>query len=68
MNQKALRERGFEEKRESKSGKNFILSNQNRIDEYNKQKLLQLELFRSIDPMYSKYYLDKATEYFNKQL
>ncbi len=66
--EKAMRERGFEEKRESKTGKNINLSNQNRIDEYNKQKLLQLELFRSIDPKYSKYYLDKAMEYFNKQL
>lgn len=66
--EKAIRERGFEEKRESKSAKNYNLGNQNRIDEYNKQKLHQLELFRTIDPEYSKYYLDKATEYFNKQL
>ncbi|HRO74951.1 MAG TPA: hypothetical protein PLP27_02250 [Crocinitomicaceae bacterium] len=66
--EKALRERGFDDKRESKSAKNYNLSNQNRIDEYNKQKLHQLELFRTIDPEYSKYYMDKASEYFNRQL
>jgi hypothetical protein len=66
--EKALRERGFDEKRESNSAKNFNFSNQNRIDEYNKKKLQQLELFRTIDPTYTKYYLDKASEYFNRQL
>lgn len=66
--EKALRERGLDDKRESKSGKSYNLSNQNRIDEYNKQKLHQLELFRSVDPSYTKYYLDKASEYFNRQL
>src|SRR5690606_12122198 len=66
--EKALRERGLDDKRESKSGKTYNLGNQNRIDEYNRQKLHQLELFRTIDPVYSKYYLDKASEYFNRQL
>lgn len=63
--EKALQERGFEEKRESKSGKDLNYSNQKRIDEYNQQKLKQVELLRSVDPMYSKYYKDKASEYFN---
>jgi hypothetical protein len=63
--EKALNERGFEEKRESKSGKNFNYSNQKRIDEYNQQKLKQVELLRAVDPMYRKYYRDKASEYFN---
>lgn len=66
--EKALRERGFDDKRESNSAKNYNLSNQNRIDEYNKKKLQQLELFRTIDPTYNKYYMDKASEYFNRQL
>ena len=63
--EKALNERGFEEKRESKSGKNFNYSNQKRIDEYNQQKLKQVELLRAVDPLYRKYYKDKASEYFN---
>lgn len=63
--EKALMERGFEEKRESKVGKNVFLSNQKRIDEYNNQKLRQIELLRSVDPVFKKYYKDKANEYFN---
>ena len=66
--EKALLERGFEEKRESKSGKDFNLSNQKRIDEYNQQKLKQIEMIRTVDPMYRKYYKDKASEYFNSVL
>jgi len=64
--EKALMERGFEEKRESKVGKNVFLGNQKRIDEYNNQKLKQVELLRSVDPVFKKYYKDKASEYFNK--
>jgi hypothetical protein len=63
--EKALLERGFEEKRESKIGKNVFLSNQKRIDEYNNQKLKQIELLRSVDPVFRKYYKDKANDYFN---
>jgi hypothetical protein len=63
--EKALLERGFEEKRESNVGKNVFLSNQKRIDEYNKQKLKQIELLRSVDPVFRKYYKDKANDYFN---
>jgi hypothetical protein len=63
--EKALMERGFEEKRESKSGKNEKYSNKNRIDEYNKEKLKQVELLYSVDPIFKKYYKDKASEYFN---
>lgn len=63
--EKALMERGFEEKRESKSGKNTNNGNQLRFDEYNKQKLMQIELLRSVDPVYNKYYKDKANQFFN---
>ena len=63
--EKAMMERGFDEKRESKAGKDLKYSNQIKIDEYNQQKLKQVELLRSIDPTYSKYYKDKANEYFN---
>jgi hypothetical protein len=64
--EKALLERGFDEKRESKSGKNNNFSNQIRFDEYTKQKLNQIELLRSVDPLFRKYYKDKANEYFNR--
>jgi hypothetical protein len=63
--EKALLERGFEDKRESKEGKNLNYSNQKRIDEYTQQKLKQIELLKSVDPLYRKYYKDKAFEYFN---
>ncbi len=64
--EKALMERGFEDKRESKEGKNQNFSNQIRFDEYTKLKLNQIELLRSVDPLYRKYYKDKANEYFNR--
>jgi hypothetical protein len=64
--EKALMERGFEEKRESVSGKNMNGGNQIRFDEYNKLKLKQIELLRTVDPVYKKYYKDKATDYFNQ--
>ncbi|XOV66247.1 MAG: hypothetical protein ACFHU9_11470 [Fluviicola sp.] len=63
--EKAIMERGFDEKRESKSPKNENYSNQIRFDEYNKEKLRQIELLRAVDPAYSKYYKDRANEYFN---
>lgn len=63
--EKALRERGFEEKRESKEGKNQNNSNLIRFDQYNKEKLKQIELLRTVDPVYNKYYKDKANQYFN---
>ncbi|MFA7275045.1 MAG: hypothetical protein WC044_14335 [Crocinitomicaceae bacterium] len=63
--EKALMERGFEEKRESQSGKDRGFGNQIRFDEYNKEKLKQVELLRSVDPVFRKYYKDKANQYFN---
>ncbi len=64
--EKAIEERGYEDKRESEEGKNQDNGNQIRFDEYNKQKLKQIELLRSVDPTYQKYYRDKANEYFNQ--
>jgi hypothetical protein len=64
--EEALMERGFEEKRESKSGKDDNSGNKIRVDEYKKQKLNQLELLRSIDPAYHRYYKEKASQYFNE--
>jgi len=64
----AQRERGLDEKRESKSGKNENNGNLIRFEEYNKEKLKQIELLRSVDPAYRKYYKDRANEYFNRML
>ena len=63
--EKAIMERGFEEKRESKSGSNENNGNQIRFNEYNKLKLKQIDMIRSVDPNFSKYYKDKANQYFN---
>lgn len=63
--EKALMDRGFEEKRESKTGKDDFSGNKIRFDEYNKQKMKQTEILRSADPLYRKYYKDKANQYFN---
>ena len=65
---KALTERGLDEKRESKPGKNENYSNQIKFKEYNKEKLRQVELLRAVDPAYKKYYKDRANEYFNRVL
>lgn len=66
--EKALNERGLDEKRESKEGKDQNNGNQIRFEEYNKEKLKQIELLRSVDPIYNKYYKDRANEYFNRVL
>ena len=66
--EKAINERGLDEKRESKEGKDQNNGNQIRFDEYNKEKLKQIELLRAVDPMYKKYYKDRANEYFNRVL
>lgn len=63
--EKAILERGFEEKRESTTGKSVQDGNKIRFDEYNREKLKQIELLKTIDPVYKKYYKDKANEYFN---
>jgi len=67
-NEESLRERGFDEKRESKSGKNYNSGNLKSINQYNQQKVKQVELLRSLEPEYRKYYKDKASSYFNEVL
>ncbi len=64
--EKALLERGFEEKRESKTGKNTEKGNKILFEEYNKEKLKQIELLRYTEPFFKKYYKEKADEYFDK--
>ena len=66
--EKALNERGMDEKRESESGKNYENGNLIRFDEYNKEKRRQIELIRSVNPGLNKYYKDKTNDYYNKTL
>jgi hypothetical protein len=63
--EKAINERGFEEKRESNSAKNENFGNLILINQYNEERLKQMELLRNVDPMFFKYYRDKANTFFN---
>lgn len=63
--EKAIMERGYEEKRESKSGKDVENGNKIRFEEYNKSKLKEIELLKSSDPSLRQYYKEKANQYFN---
>ncbi len=65
--EKALHERGFEEKRESKSPKNENFSNLIRFDEYKKSKMGQVEMIRHVSPTLTRYYKNMASQYFNTQ-
>lgn len=64
--EKALEERGFEEDRESKSGKDENFSNQIEFLEYKKRKEKQIELLRTLDPTFNKYYREKANDFHNR--
>jgi hypothetical protein len=67
-NEESLREKGFDEKRQSKSGKDYKNSNLKSINEYNQKKLKQIDLIKTIEPVYKKYYKDKSSSYFNQVL
>ena len=62
--EKALEERGWDEQRESISGKDQDFGNQIEFLEYKSQKEKQIELLRTVDPSFSKYYRDRANDYF----
>lgn len=62
--EKALTERGWDEERESNEGKDENYGNQIEFLEYKKQKEKQIELLRTLDPAFSKYYREKANAYF----
>jgi len=64
--EKAMEERGFEEERESKSGKDENFGNQIEFIEYKKRKEKQIELLRTLDPTFNKYYRDKANDFYNR--
>ncbi len=62
--EKAMEERGYDEERKSNSGKKEDFGNQIEFLEYKKQKEKQIELLRTLDPSFSKYYKEKANAYF----
>ncbi len=63
--EKALLERGYSEKRESKSGKNSNEGNQIDLSEYNKKKQAEIELLKSVPLGLRVYYKNLINEYFN---
>ena len=64
--EKSLREREFDEKRESKQVKKPILSNPNEYLEYKRRKDKELELLKTIPPSLIPYYKNRVNDYFNQ--
>ena len=64
--EKALREREFDEKRESKDVKNQKLSNPNEYLEYKRKKEKEMELLKTIPPALVPYYKNRVNDYFNQ--
>jgi hypothetical protein len=62
----AIMKRGFEDKRESKSGKDVEKGNQIRFEEYKRSKWNELELIKSIDPALQLYYKQRSDAYLNQ--
>jgi hypothetical protein len=63
--EKAMKEREFEEKRESKKGSNTFIRNPNEFLEYNKTKLNNEEVLKIVLPSLNLFYKKKVNEYFN---
>ncbi len=64
--EKALREREFDEKRESNDVKKPKLSNPNEYLEYKRKKEKELELLKTIPPALVPYYKNRVNDYFNQ--
>lgn len=62
---KALREREFEEKRESKNGKKHFSRNPSEFSPYNSIELDGLDQLKSVPPTFNLYYKRKINDYFN---
>jgi len=63
--EKALRERGFSEERESQEGKNQEDGNLKQFTEYNKKKEAEVEFLRSLPVGLRQYYKSLVNDYFN---
>jgi hypothetical protein len=64
--EKAIREREFDEKRESSSVKTLRFSNPNEFLEYNRRKEMELEQLKTIPPSLIPYYKNRVNDYFNQ--
>ncbi|UKN00549.1 hypothetical protein K6119_12480 [Paracrocinitomix mangrovi] len=63
--EKAMRERGYSEERESNEGKNLEEGNQIKFTEYNRKKNAEVEFMRSLPLGLQVYYKTLVNEYFN---
>jgi hypothetical protein len=63
--EKAMRERGFSEERESQEGKNKDDGNLKQFTEYNKKKEAEVEFLRSLPVGLRQYYKSLVNDYFN---
>lgn len=63
--EKAERERGWDEQRESREGKDQENGNPEKFLEYKRRKSREVELLRTIPPDLMPYYKQKVNEYFN---
>ena len=62
----ALMKRGFEDKREAKSGKDVQKGNQIRFEEYKRSKWNELELIKALNPQLQLYYKQRSDAYLNQ--
>jgi seryl-tRNA synthetase len=63
--EKSERERDEDDKRESKEPKDSPLSNPSLFFEYNRKKLKETELLKTVPPALNLFYRTKVTDYFN---
>jgi hypothetical protein len=64
--EKAEMQREKEQRRESKEAKDILQPSQGNLEEYNKLKQKELEMFRTTPPSFTNYYKSKVNEYFYK--
>ncbi|MBK6527342.1 MAG: hypothetical protein IPG07_18360 [Crocinitomicaceae bacterium] len=63
--EKAMRERGYSDERESNEGKNLDNGNLIEFTEYNRKKNAEAEFLRSLPVSLQVYYKTLVNEYFN---
>ena len=64
--EQAEMKREREQKRESKEAKDIFQHSQGDLDQYNKLKQQELEMFRTVPPTFTNYYKSKVNDYFYK--
>ncbi|MBR5832480.1 MAG: hypothetical protein IKY79_07695 [Bacteroidales bacterium] len=64
--EKAEMQREKEQRRESREAEDVFQHSQGDLDEYNKLKQKELELFREVPPSFTNYYKSKINDYFYK--